>query len=654
MSIQCGPTSGLVHGGAAASFGRPQPLRDFLQRKLTVRPSSLAVIGLGAIGGSLAWQARLAGVAAGRRLLASRAEGVQALRPSAITELADTPAKAVAGGGARGPRRPRPGYAGTYRPAAPVPRARRPPDRRLQRQSPGARPGRRRGPGRPVRRRPSAGRDPRLGLRRGPPRPAARVRGLRLRDRGARRRPGRAARDAVLGGGARGPAGAHRRRRRTTASSPGPAICRRPWRPPWPRRSPTAGWPASRSGPAPATPRAWPPAAPTCGSTSSSTIAPPWSRRSGPPSTSLAELRRAARRRRRRRAPGLPGRRAALPRRTGPMIVGGTVRVPGRQEHHPPRAAVRRAGPGHESRGRRADLARRAQQRPGAAAARRRDLAAPARRASCPVAGRGRLRRPDAIARLRQLRARPPGSCSACSPDTASRPRSPAMRSLRRRPMRRVTVPLARMGARFTEHGGDGLPLTVRGGALSRSRYELPVSSAQIKSALLLAGLAGGVEVALREPHGRSRDHTERHAPRLRLPAWTRPTAGSGSRPTGRHRAVRARRCPATRRRPRFWSARPCWRKAASSASPAWASIRRGPGSSRCSRGWARRSRWRTSPSTSASPWPTWSCGRRALRATEVAAGRDPGADRRDSPARGARRRAPRERRSSARSASSG
>ena len=82
--------------------------------------------------------------------------------------------------------------------------------------------------------------------------------------------------------------------------------------------------------------------------------------------------------------------------------------------------------------------------------------------------------------------------------------------SLRRRPMRRVTIPLARMGARFTESGGDGLPLVVRGGPLVPLRYEMPVSSAQIKSSLLLAGLAGGVEVELREPHGRSRDHSER------------------------------------------------------------------------------------------------------------------------------------------------
>jgi len=66
------------------------------------------------------------------------------------------------------------------------------------------------------------------------------------------------------------------------------------------------------------------------------------------------------------------------------------------------------------------------------------------------------------------------------------------------------------MGARFEEHGGDGLPLTVRGGALHPLRYEMPVSSAQIKSSLLLAGVVGKVSVDLREPAGRSRDHTER------------------------------------------------------------------------------------------------------------------------------------------------
>ena len=60
-----------------------------------MRPSSLAVIGLGAIGGSLAWQARLAGVGRVVGYSPSRAEGVAALRAAAITEVADSPARAV-------------------------------------------------------------------------------------------------------------------------------------------------------------------------------------------------------------------------------------------------------------------------------------------------------------------------------------------------------------------------------------------------------------------------------------------------------------------------------------------------------------------------------------------------------------------------------
>jgi 3-phosphoshikimate 1-carboxyvinyltransferase len=82
--------------------------------------------------------------------------------------------------------------------------------------------------------------------------------------------------------------------------------------------------------------------------------------------------------------------------------------------------------------------------------------------------------------------------------------------SLRRRPMRRVTVPLREMGARFEERGGDGLPLTIRGGRLRPIRYAMPVSSAQVKSSLLLAGMVGEVAVDLLERSGRSRDHTER------------------------------------------------------------------------------------------------------------------------------------------------
>jgi len=81
--------------------------------------------------------------------------------------------------------------------------------------------------------------------------------------------------------------------------------------------------------------------------------------------------------------------------------------------------------------------------------------------------------------------------------------------SLRRRPMRRVTEPLRAMGAEITEGRGDALPLTIRGGRLRALTYSTPVASAQIKSALLLAGLTGGVAVTIREPY-RSRDHTER------------------------------------------------------------------------------------------------------------------------------------------------
>ena len=81
--------------------------------------------------------------------------------------------------------------------------------------------------------------------------------------------------------------------------------------------------------------------------------------------------------------------------------------------------------------------------------------------------------------------------------------------SLKRRPMRRVTEPLRTMGAEITEKGGDALPLTIRGGRLRPLTYTTPVASAQIKSALLFAGLTGRVGVTIREPY-RSRDHTER------------------------------------------------------------------------------------------------------------------------------------------------
>ncbi|HEX6038732.1 3-phosphoshikimate 1-carboxyvinyltransferase, partial [Longimicrobium sp.] len=82
--------------------------------------------------------------------------------------------------------------------------------------------------------------------------------------------------------------------------------------------------------------------------------------------------------------------------------------------------------------------------------------------------------------------------------------------SLRGRPMRRITEPLARMGARFREAGAvDRLPIEVIGGPLHGIDYASPKASAQIKSAVLLAGLGAGVPVSVTEPM-LSRDHTER------------------------------------------------------------------------------------------------------------------------------------------------
>jgi 3-phosphoshikimate 1-carboxyvinyltransferase len=80
--------------------------------------------------------------------------------------------------------------------------------------------------------------------------------------------------------------------------------------------------------------------------------------------------------------------------------------------------------------------------------------------------------------------------------------------SLRRRPMGRVLRPLRAMGAQVDgRSGGDTAPLAVRGGVRGGTTHDLTVASAQVKSAILLAGREVGVSV--REP-ATSRDHTER------------------------------------------------------------------------------------------------------------------------------------------------
>ncbi len=81
--------------------------------------------------------------------------------------------------------------------------------------------------------------------------------------------------------------------------------------------------------------------------------------------------------------------------------------------------------------------------------------------------------------------------------------------SLSRRPMKRVAEPLTYMGAQFDFEHGDGLPMTVHGVDLRSIDWDTRASSAQVKSAILLAGLVSGVEVRVTEKSP-SRDHTER------------------------------------------------------------------------------------------------------------------------------------------------
>jgi 3-phosphoshikimate 1-carboxyvinyltransferase len=80
--------------------------------------------------------------------------------------------------------------------------------------------------------------------------------------------------------------------------------------------------------------------------------------------------------------------------------------------------------------------------------------------------------------------------------------------SLSRRPMKRVADPLTQMGARIKSREGGLPPLEIEGGALKPIRYEMPVASAQVKSAVLLAGLFAEGETEVIEKV-RTRDHTE-------------------------------------------------------------------------------------------------------------------------------------------------
>jgi len=90
--------------------------------------------------------------------------------------------------------------------------------------------------------------------------------------------------------------------------------------------------------------------------------------------------------------------------------------------------------------------------------------------------------------------------------------------SLSRRPMRRVKTPLEAMGAAVELPAHGGLPMMVHGAQLHDWRSE--ISSAQVKSCILLAALTAGVEATVREPL-RSRDHTERMLAAMGAEVWT-------------------------------------------------------------------------------------------------------------------------------------
>ena len=99
--------------------------------------------------------------------------------------------------------------------------------------------------------------------------------------------------------------------------------------------------------------------------------------------------------------------------------------------------------------------------------------------------------------------------------------------SLRSRPMSRVTVPLRMMGALISAEG-ETLPLRIKGRELRGIDYRTPVASAQVKSAVLLAGLYASGQTSVTEPE-RTRDHTERMLRHFGVPVETSGTRVSVS-----------------------------------------------------------------------------------------------------------------------------
>ena len=152
--------------------------------------------------------------------------------------------------------------------------------------------------------------------------------------------------------------------------------------------------------------------------------------------------------------------------------------------------------------------------------------------------------------------------------------------SLMRRPMERAAKPLRAMGAQIETQDGKP-PVRIRGGApLHGIRYEMPVASAQVKSAVLLAGLYAQGETTVVEP-AVTRDHTERMLQSFGCEVRARDGVVSLD---GAARRCRRRRsaCRATSRPPRSSWSPPASVRAGRSRSATSASIRPAPASSRC------------------------------------------------------------------------
>ncbi len=173
--------------------------------------------------------------------------------------------------------------------------------------------------------------------------------------------------------------------------------------------------------------------------------------------------------------------------------------------------------------------------------------------------------------------------------------------------MGRIAEPLDADGRRRRDRGRPP-PMGIEGRPLHGIEYELPVASAQVKSAVLLAGLYAEGRTTVLEP-APTRDHTE---------LMLRGRGGEGraaaalgvARPAGAALAGRARRARATSRRRRRSSSRRRSCRGRSSSSPASVSTRAVPACSTCSSGWARGSPSSTAGARAASSSATSRCAR--------------------------------------------